>query len=152
MSFSYSGDPSSSVLDAIRFEIQDTNAAAPLLDDGEIKYAIREGAPSTPLSQGEVFAAAARCCEALARRFAAQADTQFGSIKTTYSKQAEVYAERAIELRKRAQGSHAPFAGGLSVSEKESRESETDRVASRFKIGQFQRGNSSSEDGWPSGW
>lgn len=151
MSWSYSGDPSSSVLDAIRFEIQDTNSAAPLLDDGEIKYAIREEVPSSTPSQGEVFAAAARCCETLSRRFAAQADTQFGSIKTTYSKQAEVYAERAKELRKRAQGSHAPFAGGLSVSEKESRESETDRMTARFKIGQFQRGSSSS-DGLPPGW
>lgn len=38
MSFKYSGDPSKSDLDAARFLIGDTNEAAPIMQDEEIKY------------------------------------------------------------------------------------------------------------------
>src|ERR1700744_628209 len=114
MSWSYnSNEPGGTPKDEVRFEIQDTNEKAPLLEDGEISFALS--------IEGEVvLAAAARCCEVLSRRFAAQADTSGGSIKATYSKQAAGYAERAKELRERSQGMHAPFAGGISRSEKES--------------------------------
>lgn len=40
MSFSYSGDPSKSELDAARFLIGDTNSSAPIMQDEEIKYII----------------------------------------------------------------------------------------------------------------
>lgn len=38
MSFTYSGDPSQSELDAARFLIGDTAASAPIMQDEEIKY------------------------------------------------------------------------------------------------------------------
>lgn len=40
MSFSYSGDPSSSKLDECRFTIGDTNSAEPIMQDEEIWYLI----------------------------------------------------------------------------------------------------------------
>ena len=40
MSWSYSGDPSSSQLDECRFLIGDTDEASPILQDEEIKYII----------------------------------------------------------------------------------------------------------------
>ena len=40
MSFSYSGDPSASLLDAARFLIGDTNPDAPIMQDEEIQYVI----------------------------------------------------------------------------------------------------------------
>lgn len=40
MSFSYSGDPSASLLDAARFLIGDTNPDAPIMQDEEIQYII----------------------------------------------------------------------------------------------------------------
>lgn len=40
MTFSYSGDPSESELDAARFLIMDTNSAHPILQDEEIEYLI----------------------------------------------------------------------------------------------------------------
>lgn len=40
MSFSYSGDPSASDLDAARFLIGDTDVTAPIMQDEEIQYII----------------------------------------------------------------------------------------------------------------
>ena len=40
MSFSYSGDPSASTLDAARFLIGDTDADSPIMQDEEIQYII----------------------------------------------------------------------------------------------------------------
>ena len=40
MAFSYSGDPSSSTLDAVRFQLGDTSPVQPLLQDEEINYLI----------------------------------------------------------------------------------------------------------------
>lgn len=40
MSFSYSGDPSASELDAARFLIGDTNSDSPIMQDEEIQYII----------------------------------------------------------------------------------------------------------------
>lgn len=40
MSFSYSGDPSSSYLDAARFLIGDTDNSSPIMQDEEIQYII----------------------------------------------------------------------------------------------------------------
>jgi hypothetical protein len=147
--FSYSGDPASSVKDAVRFEIQDTNSESPLLQDAEVEYAITQEAPNAPPSEGEVLSAAARCMEALQRLFAMQADTEVGSLKSTYSKQAEGYAKRAAELRQRAMGMNAPWAGGLSESEKQSREEDLDRVPPMFKRGQFQNPYAGSQAGAP---
>jgi hypothetical protein len=135
MSWTYSGDPSSSPKDAVRFEIPDTEEASPLLQDEEIEYALTQEGES-------VLAAAAHCCEQLARKLSLQADTAIGSVKANYKDAAKNMAARAEDLRKRASGRHAPFAGGISRSEKEAREAETDRVVSPAKLGQFQ---------WPGG-
>jgi hypothetical protein len=75
--------------------------------------------------------------ESLARLFAMQADEQIGVLQTTYSKQAKVYAERAKEARSRAASMHAPWAGGLSLSEKQARRDDPDRVQSPFTRDQF---------------
>jgi hypothetical protein len=135
--FSYSGDPASSLRDAIRFEIQDTDPQAPLLTDPEVQFCINQEATGDPPSQGEMLAAAARGLEALSRRFAAQADTKVGSLETTYSKMAKGFAERAAELRRKAAGMGAPFWGGRSESEKNARAENPDRVQPAFTRDQF---------------
>jgi hypothetical protein len=129
--FTYSGDPSSADKDAVRFEIADTNPATPLLQDAEIEYAIMretgtDAGEPTSLTDGDVFRSAARCMESLSRLFAAQADTQVGSLKVAYSTQAQTYAQRAEELRVKAQGMNAPYAGGQSISEKASNQADAD--------------------------
>ena len=139
MSFSYSGNPLSSPLDWVRFEIQDTDPKAPLLTDGEVLFCIEQEAPEgvKVASDTELLAAAARALEALARRFAAQADTQVGSLRTLYSRSAEVYAKRSADLRNRIAGMRPVFIGGLSRSERDNIHHDLDRVQSLFRRGQF---------------
>ena len=150
--FSYSEDPSASTKDAVRFEIQDTNPAAPLLSDAEIVFALNvEGVnDADDSSQSEVLEAAAHCMEALARRFAALADRQSGTLKIGSTKRAEQYSERAKELRLRAQELHAPFAGGISRSEKRAQAENPNREGSMFRLRQFQnrRGCGWGGGGW----
>jgi hypothetical protein len=137
MSWTYEGDPRKNVRDAVRWEVQDTNEKAQQLQDQEILYAIEQEAGAVPPSQGEVLSAAARCMEAISRKWAAQADTELGSLKVDSTKRSKEYAARAKELRNRAVGLHAPFAGGQSENEKEKRRTESDRVQPRFQRGQF---------------
>jgi len=124
MAFSYSGDPSSSDKDAVRFEIGDTVASAPIFQDAEVVWAIlaetglTAGQPTT-LDTADVYRSSARCFEILAGRMAAQADSTVGSLKLQYSKSAQNAANRAKQLRDRAIGMNAPYAGGQSISEKE---------------------------------
>lgn len=134
--WSYSGNPATSTTDAVRFEIQDTDPKAELLQDEEIDYALSQEGGSEP-SQGDILAAAARCLEVLSRRFAAQADTEEGSLRTTYSKMAITYSQRAVDLRNRASGMNAPWTGGVSRSERRERQDNSDEIQPTFRVDQF---------------
>jgi hypothetical protein len=134
--WSYSGNPASSNKDAVRFEIQDTESTAPLVQDAEVEYAIAQEGAATPAPR-DLLSAAARLCEIIARKFSAQADTVIGSLEVTYSKQAAGYRAMAKDLRKRAQGSGLPFVGGQSISAKQALREEQDRVQPIFRRGQF---------------
>ena len=143
MAYTYAGDPAASDVAAVRFEISDTNPSAPLLSDAEIAYAIaaESGQPADPagvsLTAGPLFASAARCCETIARQLAMQADTETGALKVTYSRQAVTYAQRAAELRAKASGFHAPYAGGQSISEKQGWSQDPDTIGPAMYRGQF---------------
>jgi hypothetical protein len=140
LTWSYSQDPANSPGDAVRFEMQDVFSNAPLVQDEEVSYAlIEEAGPLTAggYTQGQIFSAAARCCEALVRRFSMQADAEVGSLRLNYSKQAAGFAERAKELRAKAQGMHAPWAGGLSMAEKAARAQDPDTIRPMFSRDAF---------------
>lgn len=136
MAWTYSQNPGASSKDAVRFYVQDTVAKAPLLQDAEIQFAITVEAGSEPDARG-LLAAAALCCETLATRYAAQPDTLIGSLQITGSKAAAVFAERAADLRGRAQGAGVPFAGGQTHSGKHALRSDPNRVQPAFRRDQF---------------
>lgn len=154
MAFTYTGDPTASDIEVVRFEIQDTDAAAPLLQDAEIAYAILDetgltaGSPAT-LTGGALYSAAARCCEVLVVNFTRQADSEIGSLKTTYSAQAKNFADQAQRLRAKAIGYNAPYAGGLSRGENESWSQDPDRVQPKFRRDQFGNRMAGAPDGRP---
>lgn len=145
MAFTYANDPTASDVAAVRFEVQDIDPNAPLFQDGEIAYSIlREtGQPANlgalVLDDYGVLSSAARCCEALSRRFAAQADEVIGDVSVKYSTMAQTYALRAQELRVKAAGSSpaGPYSGGQSRSEKFGWRSDPDRVQPAFRRDQF---------------
>lgn len=134
MAWTYSGNPAESDRDAVRFEVQDTDQTNRLVSDDEIEYALT--------AAGTVLGAAAHCCDALARRFAARVDVSItsggDSVKRSYNAMAQTFAERARELRQRAQASSgAPWTGGTSATRKDALVADTDRTQPRFSRGQF---------------
>lgn len=137
MTWSYSGNPMATVGDAVRFEIQDVFSTAPLVQDEEITWVLSQETDGTPYSMNDIWRAAAHVCETLVRRFSMQADSELGSLKLTYSKQALGFDARAKDLRLRAQGTAAPFVGGQSISDKRARASDQDAVEPAFHRGQF---------------
>lgn len=142
MSWSYSGDPSSSDIDAVRFTIQDTNSQAQLLQDLEIAFVILQetGAAATSpavVTGASLYAAAAGCLETVAKGFLAQADTQVGQLKITSTKRALQYQQEARALRARAQGYYSPYAGGQSITEKLAFNADQDSVKPEFSRSQM---------------
>lgn len=111
--------------DQVRLEIQDTDPSNKLLQDEEINYFLTV--------ERNLWSAAARCCESLSRRFAQKADVRLGrAVFVIYTKQADQYRTMAQDLRKKGLGTVAPWVGGMSVSDKQAYEAQTDIVQPAF--------------------
>lgn len=108
MTWTYSGDPASSIQDRVRFLIGDTDTEDPQFQDAEILFLIS--------SESNELGAAAGGCEALAMRFARLCDRSMGrALSVSASQQYEHYQQQSITLRRQACQSHAPTAGGISI-------------------------------------
>jgi hypothetical protein len=129
MTWSYSGDPSASSKDAVRFLSGDTDSAWPLCTNEEILYVLGQ--------QSNVTLAAAEVCDAIATKFSRQADTTNGKTSISASQRAQAYSNRAVSLRQQASSDGAPafFVGGLSRSGKVALDSDSDAVQPAFSIG-----------------
>ena len=84
MTWTYSGDPSASSTDAVRYKIQDTDEDRPLLLDEEIEYELSE-------SDDDVFRAALSCAEVLLARGAHKVTKKINNRQINYSDLAEQY-------------------------------------------------------------
>lgn len=127
--WTYSGDPSNSDLDAVRFLIGDTIETRPLVDDREILWAISE--------ETNIFMSSALVCEHLASLYAREADCSMGGISSKLSAVAKAWTDRAKDLRDRAYSSCEPFFGGLTLSGKEDLDERSDDVQPSFTMKQF---------------
>ena len=133
MAWNYSGNPSDSDLDQVRFLVGDTDSTDPLVLDEEIDFAIS--------NQSTLPLAAAQVLRALATKFSRQASWKVGDVAATnVAAVAKAFKERADELdpdgitlgdAKLA----APKFGGLTYSEKDTYDSDTDAVQPMFKKG-----------------
>jgi hypothetical protein len=108
----YSGDPSASDLDEVRYLLQDTTPATELFTDTEIAY--------LNASQRSPAYAAAVGAETLAARFASTPGSRtLGDVTVSYADMATRYTALAATLRRAAQSSPAsipaPFAGGTDT-------------------------------------
>ena len=136
--FSYSGDPSSSDGDALRFLVGDTGPIAPaltpefLLCDEEYAYLLT--------IYPKVLAAAAAAADALCARFARQVDELTGDLQRKCSQKSKAYSELADKLRKQASdpltSTPIAFGGGISCQDIQMREDLVDRFPDIFNIGQ----------------
>ena len=146
MTWTYGGDPSANARDQVRFLIGDTDTGDQLLQDGEVNYCL--GAEPNPMLAG------ARACEAISAKFARKVDRAVGDLKLQASQRSKQYRERAEELRRQGGLFFAtPYAGGISISDKEATEADTDRVKPFFFRGMedndlvLQPGSSTERDG-----
>lgn len=120
MAWSYSGDPTSSALDALRFHIGDTESATPLLSNEEINYVLANNA-----SLNRQLAA---CFETIGRKLLQRPNFALDKWREDRHEVAKSFLEQAKELRKKS-AAQGIYAGGISKTDKETREEDTDRDA-----------------------
>lgn len=129
MTWSYSGNPKDNNKDAVRFLVGDTDSDEELIQDEEILFILD--------TETNIYRAAANVAESIAAMFSRKADVSIGDYSESLSQQADNYLKLAERLRKTArkniQFKGIPFAGGISKTDKEITQKDTDRVKPAFK-------------------
>jgi len=131
---SYSGDPSSSNVDLVRFLSGDSDINDEYVSDAEIEYCIS--------SSGNATGAAVMVCDHIAAKFAREVDAKVGADGELNLKMSQVtkqFTQRATELRKQLAMNATPWAASISVAEKEAQENRSDRVKPAFTRDQLDR-------------
>ena len=133
----YTGDPSSASKDWVRWRVGDVFADDQLVSDEEITAALSDAGSNKDL-------AGAMICERIAADFAREVDNTVndgtGNSRTrALSQRMNHYLALARTLRESAAGSNilfvAPYAGGISISDKDATEDDTDRTEPAFTVG-----------------
>lgn len=127
----YTDDPSSEPTDAVRLLVGDTSTTTPDLTDAAIEYFLE-------VEGDNVIRAAARAAEALQGLYAKKAEERrVGPLwLRSFSDKSQKYAALAKSLWMRAaksSGGAIPFAGGISVTDKNARIEDSDRVKPAFR-------------------
>ena len=104
MSFSYSGDPSKSAKDRVRWELGDTLASSAKLSDEEITFAIE--------NENTINAAIARCARVVATQFRQQVNVKVGPLSYDYQKRAENWEAVAASFDEASAGADIAVPGG----------------------------------------
>lgn len=125
--FTYGNNPATSAVDAVRFLVGDTNEDRPLLDDREVEWAISQF-PDQNL-------AAASLAEHLYGFFASKGDFKVGPINKSYSKVAQLFKEKADQLKAKACLSGGPSFPATKISTKEVLEQNVDLENPSFATG-----------------
>lgn len=105
MTWTYSGNPSASDLDAVRFAIGDTDSRDPILQDEEINYLLTV--------KVSINNAAYEACNRIVAKFSRMADQTVGPVQTNYSQLVKHYKALANDLRVNANSNAIPYAGGI---------------------------------------
>lgn len=142
MVFTYSGDPSDSDRDAVRFLSGDDVATDFVLEDAEINWLLTQ--------EANVYYAAAAAAERIATKWAGLADKQVGDLKISYRDQAKQFRTRAADLRRRAlMGGAKIHAPNQSQDEIDTREDNSDRVRPAFSRGMHDNPGAPADRGTP---
>lgn len=122
MTWSYSGDPSTSTKNYVRFLINDTNTNDQLFSDEELNYVISEW-------NNDAYDAARECAEILIARFAREADSiskSVGdiSVSESYAQKITHYKELAnsILMRKMRKSPPRPWANADTLKSTDDRQ------------------------------
>lgn len=112
-------------LNYVRFLIRDTNTNRQLLQDDEIYYILTQ--------EANVFMAAAACCDTLVAIAGNTKQKKIGQFEITYDPM--FYGKLANELRGRGAYHQVPYAGGISIADKQAQQDDTDWVPPAFARG-----------------
>lgn len=135
MAWTYTNQPGTVTLDAVRLLIGDVLSDDPQLTDEEINHFIA--------SEGSPERAAVAACRALMALFARKVDKAVGDLKLSYSQRSTMYGELVKQLEARTlRASIGIVAGGISAARKTTVEEDGDRVAPAFYEGQFDQPSS----------
>lgn len=110
MAFTYSGDPSSSEKDEVRFHLQDTDPGFPLLLDEEITWLIEEWKPK----YDSLLYVASVGAATISRRFAGMVSVSADGVSVQTGDLADRYRALAVELR--AQHASSMVGGEVDIS------------------------------------
>lgn len=127
MTWSYSGDPSRSDLDEVRFLIGDTVESDPQLQDEEINYLLN--------GYGDSQAAAIAACENLIAHYSRYVDQKTGDIDIKFSQRIANLKERIATIRRQIGILAQPYAGGITKSDRDIDLEDTDLVQPAFEVG-----------------
>jgi hypothetical protein len=148
VSWNYSGDPSNSFRDYIRFLIKDTNQASQEFSNEELQFMVAQynGAPyatvnanflSSNFQSGNAYGVAIILVERLMVKYSRFADKRVGDLSISYSQILKGYESLLLDLRNRVTlEAAAPFMGGDTFTSKQVDTSQPDRVQPNFRIGQ----------------
>lgn len=121
--------------DKVRFLCGDTDTTNQQVSDEEI-------AGNLAMNSSDIYRAGAAICRHLAARYSREANITIGQRRVELAARSKAYADRATEIE--TQGNLAgrtpiPYAGGISVADKERQEANEDRVAPFFTrdMGEF---------------
>jgi hypothetical protein len=118
--WSYTGQPGSRQIDAIRFIVGDTDPTDQLVTDEEIQYMLNR--------HGSVNRTSAEVARAIAAKFARLMSRSIGGLTADFSAKYRQYMELAANLTGNEESEPvSPFISGFNRTQKESVELESDR-------------------------
>ncbi len=135
--YTYSGDPTASNNDAVRFELGDTDVSHGLVSDEEIAYVLG-------LEASHILRTCARLAEALAAKYARKGSIQTGPSSYRKSQVADHFRTLAKQFRYRI--GTGMFTLQTSKSTILMLEQDIDLPQAQFKRGQHDNGESSLVD------
>ncbi len=148
MVWSYSGNPADSAVDAVRFLTGDTDTNDQLLDNEEIAWTNNQITGSDTATTA-LYEVSYRCMVAIASKFSRLADQTVGDLKVDLFQKATNAREQAALLKQQALregNTPVPYAGGISVSDKEIDQANSDIVQPYFSRGQWTNSRGGAND------
>lgn len=125
MAWTYTDSPATVPRDAVRLLTGDTDSLDPLLTDAEIAFYLSENGSN-------IYRAASEACKAIAAELLRLPDVRTGRVAISNRDRAKDLLALAEDLKKRFLSTVAPYAGGISKADKQTREEDDDRVEPFF--------------------
>ena len=148
MTWTYGGDPAASALAAIRFPTGDTDTNDQLINDEEIAWTNNQVTGSDTATTA-LYEVSYRVMIAIASKFSRRADQSVGYLKVDMFQKATNAREQAALLKPQALregNTPTPYAAGISVSDKEIDEENSDIVQPYFSRGQWTNSRGGAND------